>query len=279
MKSRTLSALAAGAGLIALSTAAQAQSSPQFENLAFANDTSWLVVEYIGDPVSAYGPSCGLALQMDIRRMSNGSRELVVQTACEYAMNTDISYIVSEGQAETTSNLAHSGRQFYDVSADGREIRFVREFDPSILRGLSRDRVRIRVNNRDNATRGRIFWESRRNGQWRVIGYAIMERLRDHDVLRPVPDENAPVTARVSSAAGPAARTRQRPMAIRPISADVSNMSMPTWTLGSDFGIIWDTSILLAPTGPDDARLSAGPPTEQYATPSLGGRPDRRARY
>ncbi|WP_421791008.1 hypothetical protein [Hyphobacterium sp.] len=264
--------LASAAIAAAFSGGASAQSVPQFDRLPFANDTSWAGVEYHGNPVGAYGPNCTFALQMDFRRMQDRSRELVVQTACENLENAEMNFIVPEGQTGFESNLPHPGANFYDVSADGREIRFVRVFDPAAHNGISRDRVRIRVNQpMDSAT---IFWEVRQNNQWRTIGYAVATKLLNHNVYRPVPDEGVPPTAAARSFR-PDARDRRRPraMAVRPINETASNLvATPSWMPLLNQGIAIPLDFFAQNTHDRNDYDSDAP------TPGLGGRPAARQR-
>ncbi len=265
--------IVAGAAMTTISSASLfAQSAPQFDSLPFANDTSWAGVEYRGDPIGAYGPDCAFALQMDFRQMTNGSRELVVQTACENLDGAEMNFIVPEGETRFISNLPHPGANFYDVSADGREIRFVRIFDPSAHDGVSRDRVRIRVDpDHDTAT---VFWEARQNNQWRTLGSAVAWRLVDHDIYRPVLDEGEPQMAAASIARpGSSPRRRQqRPIAIRPINQTGENLvAIPSWipTLNQG-GSVPFTVIARPNNNPADYNYDAS------IVPGLGNRPPRR---
>lgn len=266
-----VSTIVAGAAITTISSASLfAQSAPQFDSLPFANDTSWAGVEYRGDPVGAYGRDCAFALQMDFRQMRNGSRELVVQTACENLDGAEMNFIVPEGETRFISNLPHPGANFYDVSADGREIRFVRIFDPSAHDGVSRDRVRIRVDpDHDTAT---VFWEVRQNNQWRTLGSAVAWRLVDHDIYRPVLDEGEPQMAAASIASpGSARRRRQPPIEIRPINQTGENLvAIPSWipTLNQGGSLPFDR--ISGSHNPDNYEY------DQSIVPGLGNRPPRR---
>jgi len=302
-----LSLVAACALIVAFVPPALSQSAPDFDNIPFANDTSWAAVEIRGGAIAEYGPHCIFALQMDIRVVTISTRELVIQTACENRDATEINYIVPEGQSSAITNFSHSDRHFYDISQDGREIRIVRVYASPTSDGISHNRVRIRVNSREDAYRGRIFWEIRQNGQWRELVSAELVRLRDHNVLRLVPDTFVGQVSgwadgtrtgvaedfqyESSSVGGP----RRRAFPLRPTPLTSTGMQEGLMSAGE----LADAAVPLTLCGPgmefhycwvtdederirlmaDDARSQPTPDRYPPPVPGLHGRPPQRSRH